>query len=178
MARAKASHGRGGRGEGSATERHLEASRLEDPLQSLPLRPPVRVPKGSKLSKVIKKMRKAGVGACLVEDEKGTLAGIFTERDLLNKLSMEGPGLAEVTVDEFMQPNPETLTPGHPIAYALNRMAGGGYRNIPLVDDRNRAVGLVTLRDVVEEICEHFSDEVLTLPPTRRSAIAPKREGA
>ena len=57
-------------------------------------------------------------------------------------------------------------------------MAGGGYRNIPLVDDRNRAVGLVTLRDVVEEICEHFSDEVLTLPPTRRSAIAPKREGA
>ena len=162
--------------EESSEASRLEASRLKDPLRSLSLRPPVIVPLGCRLGEVIRKMREAQVGSCLIEDANGILAGIFTERDLLTKAPLEGVNLDEMQVDDFMQPNPETLTPDHPIAYALNRMAGGGYRNIPLVDDDNRAVGLVTLRDIVEEVSEHFSDEVFTLPPTRRSA--PKREGA
>ena len=163
---------------GSDDDNRFEAARLEDPVKSLGLRTPVRVRLGSGLGDAILKMRESGVGSCLIEDGEGMLAGILTERDLLNKAPLEGAGLGSAKVDDFMHASPETLTPDHPIAYALNRMAGGGYRNIPLVDDDGGAVGLVTLRDIVEEICEQFSEEVLCIPPTRRAAIAKEREGA
>lgn len=147
-------------------------------MRSLRLRRPVVVTTGANMAVVIRRMRKAGVGSCLIVNEDERLIGIVTERDLLNKVSLRATDLGKIKVDALMQPDPETLTLDHPIAYALNRMAGGGYRNIPLVDRAGRVTGLVTLRDVVEEVCDHFSDEVLTLPPTRRAAIAREREGA
>jgi CBS domain-containing protein len=164
--------------ETASNDNRFEAARLKDPLKSLRLRPPVKVSLGSELIDAIVKMRESGVGSCLIEDGDGALAGILTERDLLNKMPFDGTGIRSATVDDFMHANPETLTPDHPIAFALNRMAGGGYRNLPLVDDSGGAVGLVTLRDIVEEICEQFSEEVLCIPPTRRAAIAKEREGA
>jgi CBS domain-containing protein len=164
--------------EAESDDNRFEAARLEDPLKSLRLRPPVKVSLGSELIDAIQKMRESGVGSCLIEDGGGVLAGILTERDLLNKIPFDGAGLGSARVDDFMHANPETLTPDHPIAYALNRMAGAGYRNLPLVDAGGCAVGLVTLRDIVEDICEHFSEEVLCIPPTRRAAIAKEREGA
>lgn len=156
----------------------LEADRLEDSLRTMRLREPVVVPSGTRLATTLRRMRRAGVGSCVVVNDDRRLLGIFTERDLLNKIALGAVDPTAMPVDALMQPDPETLTPEHPIAYALNRMAGGGYRNIPLVDAEGKIAGLVTLRDIVEEVCEHFSDEVLTLPPTRRAAIPREREGA
>ena len=165
-------------GEVEATVRRLDAARLQEPLRTLPLRPPVKVPLGTTAGEAIRRMRATGVGACLVEDPAGHLVGIFTERDLLNRVPLDGVRLDEERIERFMQPNPETLTPEHPVAYALNRMGGGGYRHVPLVDSRGRAAGLVTLRDIVEDLVEHFGDDVRSLPPTRRAGIAREREGA
>ena len=124
----------------------LEADRLEDSLRTMRLRDPVVVSRGARLAKVIRRMRKAGVGSCLITDDADRLVGIFTERDLLNKASLRSVDLDKVKVDEMMQSDPETLTLDHPIAYALNRMAGGSYRNIPLIDRGGQVTGLVTLR--------------------------------
>jgi CBS-domain-containing membrane protein len=57
-------------------------------------------------------------------------------------------------------------------------MFGGGDRYIPVVDEHLRVVGVVTLRDIVDEICDYFSEQVQCLPPRRRLAIAREREGA
>jgi CBS domain-containing protein len=157
---------------------HLDSARLEEPLRSLHLRRPVRVTVGSSVAEAIRTMREAGVGSCIVETGKGTLAGIVTERDILNKVPLDGIRLDETAVDEFMRSDPETLAPDHPIAYALNRMFGGNDRYIPIVDDRDRVVGVVTLRDIVDEVCDYFSEQVQCLPPRRRLAIPREREGA
>ena len=159
-------------------DHRLDSSRLEDPLRSLPLRPPVRVQLGSDAGDAIRKMRDAGVGSCVVENVKGSLAGIVTERDVLNKVPLDGIRLDKTPVEEFMQHDPETLALDHPIAYALHNMSGGGYRNIPVVDDSNHAVALVTLRDIVDEVCDNFSEQVQCIPPRRRLGIASEREGA
>ncbi len=158
--------------------RALDASRLEEPLKTLYLRQPVRVPRRASLRVALERMREAGVGSCLIEDEDGRLAGIFTERDLLNKLPLDADDLAGMPVERLMQPDPETLTLDDPIALALNRMGAGGYRNIPIVDRAGRALALVTLRDIVHEVCEHFGDRVLTLPTQRTADDANRREGA
>jgi len=157
---------------------HLDSARLEDPLGSLNLRSPVKVVSGDSVAEAIAAMRDAGVGSCVVETGDGSLAGIVTERDILNKLPFDGIQLDDTVVDLFMQTDPETLALDHPIAYALNRMFGGGDRYIPIVDDHLRVVGVITLRDIVDEVCDSFSEQVHCLPPRRRLAIASEREGA
>jgi len=80
---------------------------------------------------VIKKMNEARVGCALVLDG-GRLLGIFTERDVLNKLAGK-TALAHMTaVKDFMSVNPETLEESDSVATALNKMSMGRYRHIPI----------------------------------------------
>ena len=74
--------------------------------------------------------------------------------------------------------DPETLSPDSPMAYALNVMSLGGFRHIPLVDAKGRPVGVVSVRDIVNHLVDHFSDKVLNLPPRPGGDIPRSREGA
>ncbi len=80
---------------------------------------------------VIAKMKAAGLGCALVMDE-GKLVGIFTERDLLNKLTGKSASSPNTAVKDLMSANPETLDETDSVATALNRMSMGRYRHIPV----------------------------------------------
>jgi len=83
------------------------------------------------VTEVIDKMKEARVGCALVLD-KGKLVGIFTERDLLNKLTGKKASPRDAAVKELMSANPETLQETDSVAAALNKMSMGRYRHIPL----------------------------------------------
>jgi CBS domain-containing protein len=80
---------------------------------------------------VIAKMKAAGLGCTLVL-EGGNLVGIFTERDLLNKLTGKDALPGQTTVKELMSPNPEILSDTDSVATAVNKMSMGRYRHIPV----------------------------------------------
>jgi CBS domain-containing protein len=80
---------------------------------------------------VIAKMKAAGVGCTLVLEGKN-LVGIFTERDLLNKLTGKDARPGHTTVKELMSPNPEILSDTDSVATAVNKMSMGRYRHIPV----------------------------------------------
>jgi signal-transduction protein with cAMP-binding, CBS, and nucleotidyltransferase domain len=80
---------------------------------------------------VIGKMKAVGVGCALVL-ENGKLVGIFTERDLLNKLTGRDAQPDNTTVKELMSANPETLSERDSVATAVNKMSIGRYRHIPV----------------------------------------------
>lgn len=80
---------------------------------------------------VIKKMKAAGLGCALVMDD-GKLVGIFTERDLLNKLTGKDAVAETTAVKDLMSANPETLNETDSVATALNKMSMGRYRHIPV----------------------------------------------
>ena len=80
---------------------------------------------------VIDKMKAARVGCALVLDN-GKLVGIFTERDLLNKLTGKKASPRDIAVKELMSANPETLHETDSVAAALNKMSMGRYRHIPV----------------------------------------------
>ena len=111
--------------------------------------------------------------------ENGYLRGIFSERDVLNKILNKQVGdLDHISVEEFMIADPETAHPEDSLNTAILYMARGGYRHVPIVDTENRPIGMVSIRDVISYLVEEFPQEVLTLPPRPVRDAMKAREGA
>ena len=86
------------------------------------------------------------VGSAIVLDGDGSLAGIFTERDILRALGSDFDAAAH-TVAEWMSKGPATIGADATVTDALNRMLEGGFRHLPVLDGA-ALVGVVSLRDL------------------------------
>jgi CBS domain-containing protein len=141
--------------------RVLDQETIREPLRLLGPRSPLCLAPDATLAEAVGLMREHHVG-CILAVEDDRLVGILTERDLLLKL--EGRDLTR-PVRDLMTPDPEVLHPEDPIVYALHRMSVGGYRHVPLVDERGRPVGMLSVKDIVHYVVSFFVSDVLTLPP-------------
>jgi CBS domain-containing protein len=94
-----------------------------------------------------------GTGALLIT-QKGKLTGIITERDLVRRVISQKRDIKYLTAGQVMTAQPETLTAEDPIAFALNLMHLGHYRHIPLVDEENEPVGIITSKDIIKYISQ------------------------
>ena len=52
-----------------------------------------------------------------------------------------------------------------PIRDAIELMQTGRYRNVPIVDEGGRLVGVVRQVDIIKYLAESFPEELLNLPP-------------
>ena len=108
---------------------------------------------------------------------EGSLYRYFeNKRDLLTKVAGKYQPFDELPVAQFMTPNPETLPPSASVAYALNKMSVDGYRHIPIVDEHARAIGVLSVKDIVNFVVEFFPESILNLPLDPDKAIF-KSEG-
>jgi CBS domain-containing protein len=80
--------------------------------------------------------------------EGGRVLGIFTERDVLTKVTRDRALLSR-PVSEVMTPDPVVLDEDASILVAINYMAVGGFRHIPLVADDGTLRGIVSGRDIL-----------------------------
>ena len=99
------------------------------------------------LSAAARSMKARNVGAAVVVDEHGEVAGIFTERDLLHAVADSvDPDSDEVRA--HMTAHPVTLPSDHSPSEAAQIMSERKFRHIPVVDG-GRLVGIVSIRDLV-----------------------------
>lgn len=122
---------------------------------------PISVSISDTLKEVVAKLRSMKVGCVLVLDQAGKLAGIFSERDLTLKVGLSGNEHANKAISEFMTAGPQTAHINDPIAYALNLMSAGGFRHLPIVDSDGNAVGIISVKDVVDFIVATLVEDVL-----------------
>jgi CBS domain-containing protein len=132
-------------------QNRVERSLMEDPVSILLPRDPVTLPTTATVRQAMQTMLAGNVGALLVVDAKGKLAGIFSERDLLTKVAGIYDDYADRPIAEFMTANPETVGAGATLVFALHQMDIGGYRHLPIVQD-GRPVGVVSVRDMLRHI--------------------------
>jgi CBS domain-containing protein len=92
-------------------------------------------------------MKDAKVGALLVI-RKNHLAGIFTERDALNRVLAEGLDPRETRLGGVMTRNPDTIAPDKPFGDALIMMYDHGYRHMPVVEG-GVPIGIISMRDAL-----------------------------
>ncbi len=135
---------------------------LDQVLSDVPQRDLLTVAPSTSITDTVQRMNEKRLGYALIV-EAGKLTGIFTERDVLTKVSGNNVGSAEVST--VMTRDPDTLPPHASIAFALQRMDVEGYRHIPLVDDAGCPLGLVAERDIVAWIVDQFPDSIMNLPP-------------
>lgn len=88
------------------------------------------------------------IGALLVVRE-ASIVGIFTERDLLNKVMAPAIDPDKTPLSAVMVSNPLTIRDSKPLGYALQMMAEGGFRHVPVVDEAGAPVGMVSARDAL-----------------------------
>ena len=129
-----------------ATEFHGQV--LGEHLDALGITPPELIDAGAEVNEAIRRMHDKGID-CVLVTEGGDLVGIFTDRDAVLKVA--GRPTAESRIAEFMTRDPVILRHDETIAVAINKMAVGGFRHIPIVDG-GRPMGVITARDVFRHL--------------------------
>ena len=105
-------------------------------------------------------MREHHIGAVLVVEASGKLAGIFTERDALFRVVAEGRDVKTTRLADVMTRNPQTVKPDQPFSLAMQMMYGGKFRHVPVVEN-GRPVGIISARDAMGPELEAFVYELL-----------------
>lgn len=78
----------------------------------------------------------------------GELAGIFSERDIMNRVVAIGRMPGTTKVSEVMTPNPKAISVQETVENSLFLMREFGFRHLPIVDGK-QLKGLVSLRDLL-----------------------------
>lgn len=135
----------------------LEESIARHSVDGLAPRKPLAIDAGVTARQAIAELTAKQIG-CLLVMQGDQLAGIFSERDVLNKIATDPDKLLDRPVKEFMTPHPETIRRRDSIAYAMQRMKLGGYRHLPVLDDRGKATGIISIRDILRFLCVRFAE--------------------
>ena len=94
-------------------------------------------------------MRKRDIGAVMVVDGN-KLIGIFTERDCLHKVSSLERNTREVLVSEVMTEQVRYVTPDMEVSQGLALMTERFFRHLPVLDEDNNILGIVSIGDLVK----------------------------
>jgi CBS domain-containing protein len=140
-----------------------------EPLTVVSRREPVAVAPGTSIASCLDAIRRTGTGdSVFVTDPDGRLRGVLTERDVFGRLvgdDVAGSVRLDAPVEDLMTVEPRTLRPSQSVGDALSLMQSGRYRNVPVVDDDMRLVGVVRQVDILRFLAESFPEELLNLPP-------------
>lgn len=153
----------------------LSPRALKLPLRLVPPQKPVVLVEECSVHDAMLEMQGHKVGAVLIRGDWGY--GILTERDIVMKIPGKGRLSKDVKVTEIMTRDPLTLHPEDSVAFAMNYMAVGGYRHIPIVDELGEPVGLLSVRDLLRFVVQFFPEEVVALPPKPAKGGTPRYGG-
>lgn len=134
---------------------------------------PYTVAADTAVKDVIALMQKLRIGAVLLES-KGRLAGLFSERDLVNRFLGQDidPG---TPVNTLVSAADVSVKPTDDLAHAIAVMARHKLRHLPVCTGQNEIVGILSVRQIIDCLAEHFPTEVINQPPsTASSPTAPE----
>ena len=110
--------------------------------------------------RAIRTMLDRHVGAVAVLDEKQRVAGIFTERDVLRRLSLSEQDPRKISVRAVMTTPVEMATRATTPAEALATMVERHYRHLPIVDDDGGLLGMLSIRHLLQAQIETLTSQL------------------
>jgi CBS domain-containing protein len=104
-------------------------------------------------------LAKHRVGALVIQDSGGALAGIFSERDLVQAVAADGPLALSRAIAACMSRQVTTCREDDSVEDVMELMTHGRFRHVPVLDERQRLAGMISIGDVVKSrIAETVSE--------------------
>ena len=116
----------------------------------------------------IRKLYEERIGALVVVDRWGKLAGMFSERDVIHALAQHGAEALTYQVHELMTPDVTTCTPEDRIDAVMQVMTAHRVRHLPVMD-KGQLIGLVSLGDLVKHRLAEKEQEAAVLRDITRA---------
>jgi CBS domain-containing protein len=89
------------------------------------------------------------IGALVVTGADCRIVGIISERDIVRVLDKKGTAVLDAPVADAMTRKVVTCARNETIAEIMERMTGGKFRHVPVVE-QGRLLGIVSIGDVVK----------------------------
>lgn len=107
-------------------------------------------------------MAQRKIGAVCVLDEEGKLIGVFSERDLLNRVVVPRHDASTMRLGDVTSPLRGVIRCDDTPHRALERMERIGTRHLPVVDGE-KWVGMLSMRDLLRVELSEQGDEIKLL---------------
>ncbi|HEX8474718.1 MAG TPA: CBS domain-containing protein [Pyrinomonadaceae bacterium] len=107
-------------------------------------------------------MASRNIGAVCIIDDKKRLCGIFSERDMLQRVVVKRLDAASVPIRDVMSEPRAVIQCNETPHQALERMERTGVRHLPVVDGE-RWVGMLSMRDIMRVELSEQGDEIRLL---------------
>lgn len=108
---------------------------------------------------VCKRMKESHLGAILVVNDN-QLSGIFTERDLLNRVISEGLDPETTNVMAVATPNPIVVKDDTHIKECAEILRDQGFRHLPVMDQEGNPAGIVSSRDFFQYMADELEQVI------------------
>ena len=109
----------------------------------------VEVETGTQVRDVARRLREEQIGAVLVRNQDGTLAGIVSERDIVRNLADEGPEGLGKSAGDLMSRDVISCRPDSSIEELMEQMLSEQIRHLPVYEG-DRLMGIISINDVVK----------------------------
>lgn len=136
----------------------LEGELKQVPVTNLEMSHWISVSKEATVKEVVQQMRDERIRCALITEE-GKLAGIFTDRDVLDQV-VGKPDNWVKPIGEVMTRSPKSVPTTATASQALNTMVESGIRNLPVVDQNGMVAGNLGQRSVVRYLSDRFQLQV------------------
>jgi CBS domain-containing protein len=126
-------------------------------LQRFCQRPPVTLAADRSIIDACHLLQEKNVG-CLLIEENGKLRGLLTDRDIALKVTAEKRDPQVTKVREVMSTNLTTIPVNRTLHDLTTVMHTYHVRRVPIVDNEDNVLGLVTLDDLLILLGQEMSD--------------------
>lgn len=110
------------------------------------------------VSGLVAVLAEVGVGALVVSEDGRTIAGIVSERDVVRALATD-PGILEQPVSAIMTTEVTCAGPDDSVEELAVAMTEQRVRHVPVLDDEDHLVGIVSIGDVVKSRLDELNGE-------------------
>jgi len=113
----------------------------------------------------VQKFSAFNIGCLVTVNDAGSITGVVSERDYVNKIALLGRNSRETKVSEISTKAARLITtsPSENVHDCLQKMLSNDIRHLPMINDDGDVMGMLSVKDLVKAVVEEKEKALRTL---------------
>jgi len=137
----------------------LQRALAEETVTAVQSHPFTAISPDATVDEALWKLAGKEIACLLVADDESKLVGVFSDRDVLNKVALEYDEVKDRPVKELMTTDPVYVFDTDSASAAISVMAVSGYRHVPVVALDGKLLGIISPQRMTRFLRDHFNDK-------------------